>query len=427
MAASTEDGVESSALHQRLYRFICRCLFDWDSVHWIAAPLLICETLFCAVIVIKARYTKIDWDAYMQEVEGPIVHGEWNYANIRGETGPIAYPAGFVWLYTGLRAAAGGDGSNVRIAQWIFAGVYVFTQAVVFLIYARARPKAMPPVALALLCISKRMHSIYVLRLFNDCWAMLFLYLSLLLFTCHRWRFGCALFSVAVSIKMNIFLFAPALFLLLLKSCGMKGTVGNIALCAAVQGLLALPFLITSPFSYIRGAFGGFGDLQHKWTVNWKFMTPDIFLSKPMFVLVLSCHVGLLGIFAARRWCVAEGGLLAACRELPRRALLPEHIVTLMLTCNFIGVVCSRSLHFQFYCWYWHAMPFLLWQAVRLPVVAKLLVLMAMEFTWSYHLDPVEGTSTPLSSAVLQAAHLVALGSLWLSPPCNAFQVEKDE
>ena len=39
-------------------------------------------------------YTEIDWKAYMQEVEG-YLSGERNYERIRGDTGPLVYPAGF--------------------------------------------------------------------------------------------------------------------------------------------------------------------------------------------------------------------------------------------------------------------------------------------------------------------------------------------
>jgi alpha-1,3-mannosyltransferase len=72
--------------------------------------------------------------------------------------------------------------------------------------------------------------------------------------------------------------------------------------------------------------------------------------------------------------------------------------VWLLLVTNFIGVVFARSLHYQFYVWYWHALPFLL-HVDRRPfpvqlgtgvyewgvVVGKVAVLMMIELCWNVY------------------------------------------
>lgn len=35
------------------------------------------------------KYTEIDWEAYMSEVRGPFVENNWNYTQLKGDTGPL--------------------------------------------------------------------------------------------------------------------------------------------------------------------------------------------------------------------------------------------------------------------------------------------------------------------------------------------------
>ena len=349
---------------------------------------------------------------------GPISHGVYDYQLLRGETGPLVYPGGFVWLFGALRWFAGGDGSDVRVAQWVFLGVYMGTLMIILALYAIARPKYMSPWASVLLVVSKRAHSVYMLRLFNDCWAMFFLYAAILLYVLATkykkefcWTIGCVLYSIAVSIKMNIFLTAPALLLLLLMHGGIMFAATQIFVCAVVQLLVGAPLLLLHPVNYIKGAFGGFGDLKHKWTVNLKFMPEDLFLSRWTTVLLLGSLVVMLVVFFIFKWTSPKerGLLLKGCPGL----MAPERVLTTMLTCNFVGIVFSRSLHFQFHCWYFHALPLLLWRAA-VPTPVKLMLFALLEYAWSWGLT--DDTSTAASALALQCAHSVLLIGLLASP-----------
>ena len=77
--------------------------------------------------------------------------------------------------------------------------------------------QVVPPWALGLLCLSKRLHSIYMLRLFNDCVAMLLAYAATALLLERCWRSAALMYSAAVSVKMSVLLMAPPVLVVMLK------------------------------------------------------------------------------------------------------------------------------------------------------------------------------------------------------------------
>jgi alpha-1,3-mannosyltransferase len=119
----------------------------------ITVMLLVVDAALTCIIVAKVPYTEIDWRAYMQEVEGvcdiknaanttrnaiahvcerkcvywQVIGGEYDYSKLRGDTGPLVYPGGFVWVYMGLREVTN-DGKDIVLAQRIFVVIYLLTQ-----------------------------------------------------------------------------------------------------------------------------------------------------------------------------------------------------------------------------------------------------------------------------------------------------------
>ncbi|KAG0226866.1 Lethal(2)neighbour of tid protein [Mortierella sp. GBA43] len=100
-----------------------------------AGLLFLGEILLNVAIIKKIPYTEIDWIAYMQEVSG-YLKGETDYMKLRGDTGPLVYPAGFVYIYSALYYLTD-MGKNILIGQWIFMGLYLLTLVIVFAIYAK--------------------------------------------------------------------------------------------------------------------------------------------------------------------------------------------------------------------------------------------------------------------------------------------------
>ncbi|KAM9789622.1 dol-P-Man:Man(5)GlcNAc(2)-PP-Dol alpha-1,3-mannosyltransferase [Neosynchiropus ocellatus] len=369
-------------------------------------------------VVQKVAYTEIDWKAYMDEVEG-VINGTYDYTQLKGDTGPLVYPAGFVYIFTALYYMTS-SGVNIRLGQYIFAVFYLITLLLVFRIYYRTK-KVPPYVFFFMCCASYRIHSIYVLRLFNDPVAMLLLFAAVNLFMDGRWTLGCGVYSLAVSVKMNVLLFAPGLLFLLLSEFGLTRTIPKLSLCAGIQLILGLPFLLENPVGYVSRAFDLGRQFMFKWTVNWRFLPEWFFLNRYFHLLLLAAHLLTLLLFALRCWKRSCDGTLdllkdPAKRKVPAQKTTVDDIVLVLFTSNFIGMCFSRSLHYQFYVWYFHTLPFLLWSGgvKKLGHLLRVLILGLIELSWNTY------PSTCSSSAALHACHFIILLSLWLAPQPSA-------
>ena len=209
----------------------------------------------------------------------------------------LVYPAGFLYVFTVLRHLTS-SGQHILTAQIIFAGVYIFNLIFVFLLYETEA--TIPIYAIFSLIFSKRIHSIYMLRMFNDCIAVVLGNVSLFCFMKRRYRLGSVLHSMAISIKMNMLLHSPGILLVLLACCGLHETIFCLSLCAIVQLIVGYPFLSTYPYEYISKAFELGRVFMFKWTVNFKFLPEDVFVSKELSLLLLALTVIGYIVFAVK-------------------------------------------------------------------------------------------------------------------------------
>jgi len=157
---------------------------------------------------------------------------------------------------------------------------------------------------------------------------------------------------------MNALLFAPAFAVLHLLATGLPESIVSGLSFILVQVLLSLPFTLHNARSYLARSFELSRVFLYKWSTNWKFVSEEAFLSTGFAQTLLLLHGILLLIFA---WRWTEGIPLKAL--LTRRPKQPsaDTILAAMFTCNLIGILCARSLHYQFYSWYAWTVPYLLW------------------------------------------------------------------
>lgn len=244
----------------------------------------------------------------------------------------------------------------------------------------------------------------------------------------RRWVLAMVVYSLAVSVKMNVLLFAPGVLALVVKLATPRDLARGLLLGGMVQVAVATPFMAVNAKAYLVRAFEFTRIFEHTWTVNWKFLPQDWFTSPRFAVLLLLLHLRLIWSFAQSRWCAelgrcweclcswmnwrrmclppsagkdadptpfpanmsshvpvvpnvapcrslrhrhdrcrlyTEGGVLNAIRTfcsrtpfrmrqstaVPAPPVSNDFILYVVFTSVLVGMVCARSLHYQFYSW----------------------------------------------------------------------------
>jgi len=402
----------------RIVNFSREILTRPEKCATLMALIFIAECALNLAIVSFVPYTEIDWKAYMQEVEG-YLNGSTNYFDLKGDTGPLVYPGGFVYLYSLLYHVTD-NGTNVQLGQTIFALLYLLQLAIVFLVYLEvSEPCNFPPwMCIFMSLTGYRVHSIFALRLFNDGPASILVWLSFLFLLKRNFPLASLFYSLSVSIKMNNLLFAPALGVIFVRNLSLCSTIGNLFICAIVQLAAGFEFLITYPAEYVSRAFEFSRKFQYKWTVNFKFLSEELFLDSRLHLALLAAHLGALVLFCAKKWLPKKFGTRMAAFPLAvmktlvtsgKNSTCSTQMLTMLFTSNFIGMCFARSLHYQFYVWYYHSIPLLI-HCCNFRWFVSVLIFVSIELCWNVY------PQTVLGSAVLVSTHFFLLFRLYIAP-----------
>jgi len=191
---------------------------------------------------------------------------------------------------------------------------------------------------------------------------------------------------------MSVLLYLPGLLVILFKRRGLFLTLIYLVTLSATQALFAVPFLREDPWEYARSAFDLGRVFLYKWTVNWRILNEETFLSNHFATTLLVGHGTVLIAFGLFKWCAPDGGVVGVLHRGLQRPLHPPGLVpvtadceysqsrfpalfflyliqcctvdvaTVLFTSNLIGIIFARSLHYQFYSWYAQQIPFLAWR-----------------------------------------------------------------
>lgn len=271
-----------------------------------------------------------------------------------------------------------------------------------------------------MLILSKRLHSIFVLRLFNDCFAVFFLWVAIYTFQRRLWTLGSLAYSFGLGVKMSLLLALPAIGVTLFLARGVQASLKQAWLIAQLQIVLAFPFLSTNPIGYFNRAFEFSRQFLFKWTVNWRFVGEERFLSREFSIALLVGHVSALVFFVTTRWLKpAEKSLtelinnalkwqepLGVMQHAVSIRISPNYVLTVFVTAIAIGMLFARSLHYQFYSYIALATPFLLWRSGMHPVL-QFALWVAQEWAWNVY------PSTNASSMVAVGVLSTMIASVW--------------
>lgn len=270
-----------------------------------------------------------------------------------------------------------------------------------------------------MLILSKRLHSIFLLRCFNDSFAVLFLFLAIYAYQKRQYTIGSLFYSWGLGIKMSLLLSLPAFGIILFLTRGIMGGLKQASLMAQLQLIIGLPFLQEDWKGYLSRAFEFSRQFLFKWTVNWRFVGEERFLSREFSIALLVGHISMLCVFATK-W-LRPSGLsipeiimsavkgrepLGNIQSIVASRITPIYVMTTILTANTIGMLFARSLHYQFFAYLAWSTPFLLWKSGIHPVLQYALWA-AQEWAWNVY------PSTELSSKTVVVVLAWQLGCAW--------------
>jgi len=268
--------------------------------------------------------------------------------------------------------------------------------------------------------------------LFNDAWVSFFLWAGTCLMVHRYFPAGAFLWSVAVGVKITALLALPAIGLIAIQGLGLTEAIYVGMYCIMVQLISAITFVEAGNTHYFQRAFDFGRQFEFKWTVNWRFLGEETFLDRNFQISLLVVHVSLLLAFIQYRWVRPSSTgignfIYKYCHTMEYRVeqgyikkVTATYVMDTILASLAIGLLCARTLHYQFYAYLGWISPYLLWRAGFHPILvyANLAV---QEWAWLVY------PSTDVSSMLAVGQLVVAVASAWVGSAREPAVKEKME
>jgi alpha-1,3-mannosyltransferase len=377
---------------------------------------MVIETIKVAIVLLLDNYEERDFSAYFEQSQR-IIEGERNYEAVMSKNGPLVYPAVSTYINMFMYEYVNNGGMYYRPGQVINGIAYlvcVYCMVKIAQLAFVDTPKYANIVVIH--CFTFTALNILVEAAFNDAFCIMFSMISILIFQKGWNTFGVVTFSISICWKMNAVLYLPAVYLIVSKSQGIFKGTSSLILILILQVVFAYPYMTDYPLQYFHSAYDFNRSFASHNSFNWAFLPQTIMEKESFKNSLLVLHLIFLLYFLFTKWLriktmLKDLGVFPPklCGELTKQD--SKYVAETFFICNFIGIVFSRGLYYQYVSWYLFTIPLLIeFGMLRFfrPKM-KYLILLVWTLDYFYALRAISNTYTP---TIAQGIMLIIFGFL---------------
>jgi len=326
---------------------------------------MLVEAVKVAISLSINSYEERDFASYFEQSQ-IILGGQMDYTQVSSRNGALVYPAVSTYINMLLYRFVGDEGTYYRPTQVINGLAYLVWVFWMVRIAQLAFKDNIEKANIVILhCFTFTTLNIMIEANFNDAYWVMFSMLAVWQFQRSRIAMGIALLSLGISCKMSAALYLPAAYLIASKTHGLfKGTI-LLMIVFWLQIVFAYPYLAEYSREYLTSAYNFDRSFRPQDSFNWNFMSENIMESKIFKNLLLIFHLFFLMYFLLSKWLkmrtmMKDLGVypIRIFSKLTRSS--PYHVAEVFFVWNFIGIIFSRGLYYQYVSWFSMTIPFLL-------------------------------------------------------------------